>query len=116
MSLAKKRTRKISVDGIGFRWKISRARHAACDLSWVYFAADLFDSPACRLVVKINGSDIGYPFFDQDFIVTPKTAEYLIRSSIGSGWNPKSNDSMEISKTTEELSPYITNHPLKKSG
>ncbi len=95
MGIPKKGSRKISVDGIEFRWKIRKkpSYGQAIDESNLTAAIELYDSPRTTLIVT-------FPFTRPDSWISPSNDSVKpsdikdsIIQAIQKGWNPKSGSS-----------------------
>lgn len=91
MTLPRKGSRKLRVDGENYRWTIRR-RPTYCEANeWSKLSAavELFDQPTSVLLIE-------FPFFRPDSWVsmdggqvTPAMIEESIRDAIRDGWNPR---------------------------
>ena len=91
MTLARKGTRAISVDGVGFRWKI-RGRPTYCQgLGWVplTFVAESANGQGSLLVVELPVAHPGNWLDLPTASVTPSLVASSIRSAVDTGWLPE---------------------------
>ncbi len=98
MALTTKGWRKITVDGTAYRWKL---KHRSPYLSVGIVDAELF------------GQNLGV-YFDEDRVITPKVIEFLIRTSIQSGWQPATPRLQEFVINGDELvkdTEFHLDHP-----
>lgn len=91
MSLSKRKSRKISVDGEDYRWSPSR------DSGYMVLVVQHISGKGKKLEVIISDDEnivvengtYSIEIGDQNkLIITPKLVEILIRDSIYLGWNP----------------------------
>lgn len=90
MTLATKGTRRIVVDGVGYRWNL-RGRPTYCQaLGWapLTFVAELAERPAAVLVVSLPFAHpsnwLGLP----SGTVRPAMVAAAIRRALTGGWRP----------------------------
>lgn len=91
MGIPKKKSRRITVDGLDYRWLLTFSRYASFFRS-ITIAVELIDSPGSKLVVYPVGVDHNYADYElDDAPFTPKVVEQFIRSAREAGWQPTSN-------------------------
>lgn len=93
MAIPKKGSRKITVDGVDYRWTIRKKptySQALCQGN-VLAAVELYDKPFS--VLSINFPWVRYDnwFGIAEQPVTPKHIEQCIRRAIAKGWKPEIN-------------------------
>ncbi|WLQ16402.1 hypothetical protein O5O45_10775 [Hahella aquimaris] len=123
MAMPKKGSREISVDGIDYRWRVSRyriisdwrketevlderylkaaERYGLGQVADVVFkiTVELRNNPASVISVNYFGLVVdGFLGIDQLVSIKPKLVSEIIRASIQAGWNPESqgNHTVEI--------------------
>ena len=96
MSISKRKSRKISVDGQDYRWSPSQ------DSGYIVLVVQHLSGKGKKIEVVIsdnkniiveNGSYSIELGDTNKLIITPKLVEALIRDSIKIGWNPKETGS-----------------------
>lgn len=94
MALAKKGTRRILVDGVEYRWRISK-KHWCCDFEGAtmgYVAQDA-TNPGTTLVVETGRPARLNPNLLPTEVVLPREVAAGIRAARSRGWTPSSNGS-----------------------
>ena len=87
MAVARKGTRKITVDGKVFVWKLT--------FNWEEFeqlmlvTVELLASPASKLLVYPIRLSVNFVDFNRGEPITPKTVESFIRQGLSKGWQPQ---------------------------
>jgi len=96
MALVKKGSRKITVDGTAYRWRITRTYKSADDILEVFI--ERIENGNTVLCVRTGFlrpdgafSNIGE---STQGIVTPKNVESYIKQALAKGWKPESKESM----------------------
>lgn len=90
MGIPKKKSRRIIVDGLEYRWLLSFNRDAPL-LRLVTIAVELIDSPGTKLIVYPIGVDHNFVDYDRDKPFTPAVVKKFIRQAIEAGWRPTSD-------------------------
>ncbi|WP_433699300.1 hypothetical protein [Nocardiopsis sp. CA-288880] len=94
MALVRKGSRRISVDGTDYRWRVRRrpTYAQAVGESPMTFAAELADSPGRVLVVATPHPHPGHYGVGPDAVVpvTPAVVATAIRRAREEGWSPSS--------------------------
>jgi hypothetical protein len=90
MTLARKGTRSISVDGVAFRWKVRGKPTYAQGLGWspLCFVAELAEGAGARLVVELPVAHPSNWLLLPSASVTPGLVTASIRSALTDGWQP----------------------------
>ncbi len=86
MTMPRKGTRLITVDGIRYRWLLSNRQSlcvADCDI-----IVELADAPIGKLLTKPAAIDRWFGD-DYDYAVTPALIETGIRRALDNGWVPR---------------------------
>jgi hypothetical protein len=91
MALAVKGSRRITVDGTVYRWRLRRkpSYNQECFDTPLTFAVELADSGGSVLAVAIP--DVSYPgslMGRSSLIVRPALVAAVIRTALGQGWQP----------------------------
>lgn len=111
--MPKKHSRITTVDGVGFRWRISRkGMYCPCCSSALRFAAELADDPRQVLVVSFPASwpDSGLP---GAIPITPRFVAASIREALRRGWEPAQPGSAFVfAVTDDELAVLLGTSPL----
>ena len=94
MALVKKGSRRIVVDGIEYRWRMSR-KHWCCDYdgSTLSYMAEDATCPGTTLVVETGRPDSLNPGMVPAELVLPREVAAGIRAARSKGWTPSSNGS-----------------------
>ena len=87
MAIPKKKSRRLSVDGLAYRWLLSIDRDAPFYRT-VSIAVELHSSPGTKLIVFPIGIDVNYIDFNRDEPFTPRIVEQFIRNAREAGWEP----------------------------
>ncbi len=90
MAMAKKGSRRITVDGTEYRWKV-RGRPTYCQGSvWspLVFAVEHGERPGARLVVSLPCAHPSNWMLAPAGVVLPRTVASAIRSAVQAGWTP----------------------------
>ncbi|MFV2195562.1 hypothetical protein [Nocardiopsis sp. LOL_012] len=91
MSLVRKGSRHITVDGTGYRWRVRRRptyAQALCEFPMT-FAVELAEEPGQTLVVATQHPHPGSWLSDAPPVpVTPGIVSTAIRSALAQGWSP----------------------------
>ncbi len=90
MGIPKKKSRRIIVDGLEYRWLISFNSYAPF-YRIVTIAVELIDSPGTKLVVYPIGVDYNYVDYNRGEPFTPAVVEQFIKQANEAGWQPTSN-------------------------
>jgi hypothetical protein len=91
VTLAKRHSRQITVDGVLFRWKVRHRPTYAQGLGWtpLTFVVEHAEQPSARLVVALPwahpGNWLGLPTRP----VLPATVAAGIREALTTGWQPR---------------------------
>lgn len=85
MTMPRKNTRLITVDGIQYRWVLS-SHHALC-VADRDIIVEFADTPAGKLLAKPTAIDQWFGD-DYDYTITPALIETGIRKAINNGWAP----------------------------
>ena len=95
MTIARKRSRSITVDGNKFRYKVSTS---TCDKDCYFqLTASIQIAQGNGALLKVNGLitrnywlDFPYPINDNEYpIIMPRHVEMFIRHGIIDGWKPE---------------------------
>ncbi|WP_035791344.1 hypothetical protein [Kitasatospora mediocidica] len=94
MALAKKGSRRIVVDGVEYRWRVSR-KHWCCsyDRSTLGYVAEDATCPGTTLVVETGRPALLDPGMVPGAVVPPREVAAGIRAARSKGWTPTSNGS-----------------------
>ncbi|MEV7780077.1 hypothetical protein [Kitasatospora sp. NPDC088351] len=94
MALAKKGSRRIVVDGVEYRWRVSR-RHLCCDYEGgtLGYVAEEAARPGATLVVETGRRAFVAPDLVPDQVVLPGEVAAGIRAARSKGWTPSSSGS-----------------------
>ncbi len=93
MALPHRNTRLITVDGVTYRWLLSRVRSRW--FSDHVIIVETADAPAGKMLAKPTAID---PMFgdDYDYAITPALVESGIRKAISNGWEPSDRGTFEL--------------------
>jgi len=86
MAMPRKKTRRITVDTVEYRWALSNNTGAMGNGDY-YVIVELADSPAGKLLSKPTAIDQDFGD-DYDYTITPTLIASGIRKAIGNGWVP----------------------------
>ncbi|GAA1261255.1 hypothetical protein GCM10009665_58780 [Kitasatospora nipponensis] len=94
MALAKKGSRRIVVDGVEYRWRVSR-RHWCCDqdVNTLGYRVQHATRPGTTLVVETGRPTVPAPTVLPAEVILPREVAAGIRAARSSGWTPSSNGS-----------------------
>ncbi|MFF3070464.1 hypothetical protein [Kitasatospora sp. NPDC057936] len=94
MALVKKGSRRIVVDGVEYRWRLSR-KHWCCDFDASTLAYMVEDAarPGTTLVVETGRPSVLAPSLVPAEVVLPREVTAGIRAARSNGWTPTSNGS-----------------------
>ncbi|MFF3552048.1 hypothetical protein ACFYXL_01375 [Streptomyces tsukubensis] len=94
MALAKKGSRRIVVDGVEYRWRVSR-KHWCCDYegSTVGYVAEDATRPGTTLVVETGRPAVLNSDLVPTGVILPREVAAGIRAARSKGWTPGSNGS-----------------------
>ncbi|MFD5434929.1 hypothetical protein ACFWJ4_22600 [Kitasatospora sp. NPDC127067] len=94
MALAKKGARRIVVDGVAYRWRVTK-QHWCCDFegSTLGYAVEDAAHPATTLVVDTGRPTRHTPDAVPAHVVMPGEVAAGIRSARTEGWTPTANGS-----------------------
>ncbi|MFB7668579.1 hypothetical protein ACFC1R_32445 [Kitasatospora sp. NPDC056138] len=94
MALAKKGSRRIVVDGVEYRWRVSR-KHWCCDHdgSTLGYMVEDAACPGTTLVVETGRPAVLEPNTVPAEVVLPREVAAGIRAARSNGWTPGSNGS-----------------------
>ncbi|MGX4735126.1 hypothetical protein [Kitasatospora griseola] len=89
MALARKGARRIVVDGVAYRWHVSR-RHLCCDYEGhtLGYVAEHATRPGATLVVETGRPARLYPDLAPADLVLPREVATGIRTARARGWTP----------------------------
>ncbi|MFE7531214.1 hypothetical protein ACFU7Y_36715 [Kitasatospora sp. NPDC057542] len=89
MALAKKGSRRIVVDGVAYRWRVSR-QHWCCDYegSTLGYAVEDATAPGTTLVVDTGRPTLRTPDAVPAHVVMPREVAAGIRCARSKGWTP----------------------------
>jgi len=87
MALGKKRSRRITVDDVGYRWRESHGAHA------MELRVELFATPGAVLLVEVPYLHLNaeYPSFVYRPVFTNRIVAAVIREALTQGWEPASH-------------------------
>jgi hypothetical protein len=129
MAIVKKGSRKIAVEGIEYRWRVSKYRnvsnwrHDSNVIDGVYQAAakqyglgdianvvfnipvELYENPVSKIMIKYYGIVVdGFLGIEQLGSIKPTLISQIIKESLLSGWlpNSKGDYSIEVVENTGE--------------
>ena len=90
MTLARRWSRNITLDGVEFRWKVRGKPTYSQGLAWspLSFVAELAEGSGALLVVKLPYAHPSNWFDLPGIAVTPGLVAESIRSALASGWKP----------------------------
>ncbi|MER7766866.1 hypothetical protein [Kitasatospora sp. NPDC096140] len=94
MALAKKGSRRIVVDGVEYRWRVSR-KHWCCDYDGgtLGYRVEDASSPGTTLVVETGRRAVLEPSPVPAELVLPREVAAGIRAALSDGWTPRSDGS-----------------------
>ncbi|MFE6056755.1 hypothetical protein ACFQ6N_38970 [Kitasatospora sp. NPDC056446] len=94
MALAKKGSRRIVVDGVEYRWRLS-SRHWCCDYdpSTLGYAVEDAERPGTTLVVETGRPSVFEPGPTPAELVLPREVAAGIRAARSDGWTPRRDGS-----------------------
>ncbi|MFF0412360.1 hypothetical protein ACFYUY_18240 [Kitasatospora sp. NPDC004745] len=94
MALVKKGSRRIVVDGVEYRWRVSR-RHWCCDYegSTLGYVVEDVARPGTTLVVETGRPSASVPDTARGEVVLPGEVAAGIRAARSNGWTPGSSGS-----------------------
>ncbi|GAB7188692.1 hypothetical protein ATKI12_8523 [Kitasatospora sp. Ki12] len=89
MTLAKKGSRRIVVDGVEYRWRVSR-KHWCCDYdaATLGYAVEAAARPGTTLVVETGRPSVAEPRAAAGELVLPREVAAGIRAARSAGWTP----------------------------
>ncbi|WP_063759711.1 hypothetical protein [Kitasatospora sp. NRRL B-11411] len=89
MALAKKGSRRIVVDGVEYRWRVS-SKHWCCDPDprSLGYAVEHAGRPGTTLVVDTGRPAVFPPEMVPDQLVLPAEVAAGIRAALADGWTP----------------------------
>lgn len=92
MALVKKGSRRIVVDGVEYRWRVSR-RHWCCDHdpSTLSYMVEDAACPGTTLVVETGRPTVPEPNAVPAEVVLPREVAAGIRTARSNGWTPSSH-------------------------
>ncbi|MFI5527663.1 hypothetical protein ACIA8O_03800 [Kitasatospora sp. NPDC051853] len=90
MALVRKGSRRITVGGVEYRWRMSR-KHWCCDMDGgtLAYAVEDADEPGTTLVVETGRPDGPAPVLDPAELVLPAEVAAGIRAALARGWTPR---------------------------
>ncbi len=90
MTLPKKGSRRITVDGVTYRWAIRKKPTYGEYLKWggIRAVVELFDSPESILAIDFPFARPDAHGFQNGHSVTPAMIAESIRQSVSDGWDP----------------------------
>ncbi|WP_067486042.1 hypothetical protein [Actinomadura hibisca] len=90
MAMAKKGTRLITVDGIGYRWKVRRrpTHSQSCYGEPLSFVVEAAEEPGALLVVSLPYAHPGSAW-QPAAVVLPSTVAQAVRTARREGWRPE---------------------------
>ncbi|MEU6393594.1 hypothetical protein [Streptomyces sp. NPDC046939] len=90
MALVKKGSRRITVDGIPYRWRIRRRPTYGQALCWspLTYAVELADAPGSTLVVTTNQPHPNNWLIESVSAVVPSAVADGVRTARTNGWSP----------------------------
>ncbi|MGW2543713.1 hypothetical protein ACWC5I_23260 [Kitasatospora sp. NPDC001574] len=93
VALAKKGSRRIVVDGVEYRWRVSRK--PCCDYDGITLGYMVEDAacPGTTLVVETGRPAVLEPNMLPSEVVLPREVAAGIRAARSNGWTPGSNGS-----------------------
>ncbi|WAZ19026.1 hypothetical protein STRCI_000045 [Streptomyces cinnabarinus] len=109
MALVKKGSRRITVDGVSYRWRIRRKPTYSQALAWspLTYAVELADSPGSTLVVTTNQAHPDNWMLVPPSAVVPSAVAEGIRCARSLGWAPKSTGSpFHLDQSDGFVSPH----------
>lgn len=99
MAIPKKGARKITVDGVEYRWRIRwKPTYSQCiDQGGLAAAVELYEKPQSALLIYFPwaryDSWLGVP----EHPITPKLIEESVKAALVKGWQPDKRGGFEIS-------------------
>jgi hypothetical protein len=90
MTLVKKSSRIISVDGMAYRWRV-RHRHTYCSgMGWtpLTLAAELAENPGRVLVAAMPAARPGNWLGEPSLVLRPADVAAIIQMALARGWPP----------------------------
>jgi hypothetical protein len=93
VTLARKGTRHITVDEVGYRWKVLNKTTELPGIGWspLTFVVEHADTPGARLVVSLpDANPASWVDFPERWpgSVHPRTVAHAIRRALAQGWEP----------------------------
>ncbi|MER5640509.1 hypothetical protein ABT095_26615 [Kitasatospora sp. NPDC002227] len=94
MALARKGSRRIVVDGVEYRWRVS-SKHWCCshDPTTLGYAVEDAAHPGTTLVVDTGRPVVARPTETPAEVVLPREVAAGIRAALADGWTPRANGS-----------------------
>ncbi|MER7582370.1 hypothetical protein [Kitasatospora sp. NPDC097691] len=94
MALAKKGSRRIDVDGVEYRWRVSR-KHWCCDydVGTLGYVVEDATAPGTTLVVETGRRAVLEPNLVPAEVVLPREVAAGIRAALSTGWTPGASGS-----------------------
>ncbi|MCX5384725.1 hypothetical protein [Streptomyces sp. NBC_00083] len=92
MALARKGSRRITVDGVDYRWRLRRRPTYSQDMCWspATYAVEHADAPGTTLVITTNQPHPSSVFGQSATPVRPSDVADTIRTARARGWMPES--------------------------
>jgi hypothetical protein len=90
VTLSRKGTRQITVDGVRYRWHLRGRPTYDQGLAWspLTFVVELAEASGAVLMVEMDGAHPSNWISAPSANVTPVVVERAIRSALGQGWTP----------------------------
>ncbi|MFJ9695666.1 hypothetical protein [Kitasatospora sp. NPDC101183] len=94
MALPKKGSRRIVVDGVEYRWRVS-GKHWCCDydVSTLDYMVEDAASPGTTLVVETGRPAVYPPSLVPAEVILPREVAAGIRAARSNGWTPSAHGS-----------------------
>ncbi|MEV4094777.1 hypothetical protein [Streptosporangium saharense] len=106
MSIPKKGSRLITVDGVTYRWRIRRKPTYCQANSWgpLTFAVELADAPGRVLLVSLPCSRPDAWLGERAMAVRPALVSATIRRALHHGWDPhRAGNALTLRLTEDDL-------------
>ncbi|GGZ98068.1 hypothetical protein GCM10010371_67220 [Streptomyces subrutilus] len=107
MTLPKKGSRRIVVNGVAYRWRVRRRPTYDQGMSWspLTYAVEQADAPGTTLMVRTDRPHPGNWMSELTFPVLPSSVAAAVQAAREKGWTPEAPGSPFLLDETETTSP-----------